>query len=642
MSVLLLLSLGSTHAETYYVNQANSSASDANSGLADKPFKTISAAATVANPGDKVLVCPGIYRERVTPARGGKPGAPVVYQSEPEHAAIVRGSEPWMPVWRKHEGGKGVYFTVIPDEKTFPGPNPFRIRLNVDNADKNLPLRPGEPGKLLPYSLGQIYADGIPLVQAQKKDEVSRVAGSWIVTEDEKEIMVHFPDDKTPEECQIEITVRDRLFAPLRRGLGFIEVRGFVFEHCSNQGPFPQRGAVSVRSGKNWRIENNIIRFAQTIGLDCGSEHWNGKAIPDAVTEDQRLITGGQHLIFNNRITDNGLCGLAGWNHKGTKIIGNVFERNNRFSLSSAECSWEEWAAIKMHESDALVEGNLVRNNYCHGIWLDNGYNKARITRNLITNNQGAGVFIELGAGRCLIDNNIISDTTPLNTFYNGVGIYAHDASGLTVAHNLLLNNSSAAVRMTRVTKRQISGRDTEASDEIIVNNIISGNRTGVELPFPSEVSRNCRSDWNVFFNHRDIFRFVYCLGQPGKENIETQIKEKAGAALGEDFAAWQKNGMASQKLWRAVTGWSRNSLVMENKDLKCKLKIFENTITVTVNNDKLLQMNCPPVESVKEDFTGTPLIPEHVIPGPFQKLKPGQNYYMLFPVMSNKTGSLK
>jgi len=632
ISVLLLLSAVNIQAGTFYVDQANLSAADGNSGSADKPFKTISAAAAVAAPGDRVLVRAGIYRERVTPARGGKPGAPVVYQAEPEHGAIVRGSEPWAPVWRKHEESKGVYSAVIPDEKTFPGANPFRIRLNVDSSDRNLPLRPGAAGKLLPYSLGQIFADDILLVQSQKEDEVNRVAGTWTVTGDGNEIMVHFPGDKTPETCSLEITVRDRLFAPIRRGLGFIEVRGFVFERCSNQGPFPQRGAVSVRSGYNWRIENNIIRFAQTIGLDCGSEHWNGKSIPDAVPEDQRLIIGGQHQILNNKITDNGLCGLAGWNHKGTKITGNVLERNNRFSLGGAECSWEEWGAIKLHASDALVEGNLVRNNYGHGIWFDNGYNGARITRNIITNNKGAGIFMELGTGQCLIDNNIIADTAPLNTFYNGLGIYAHDASGLVVAHNLFLNNTSAAVRMTRVTNRKVGDKTNEASDEIIVNNIISGSRSAVELPFPSVVSRNCMSDWNVFFNQGDIFRFVYCFGQPAKENIEKQIKEKAGAVLEEDFAVWRKNGMASMKLWGAVTGWSLNSRFMEKKELNCNLKILENTITLTVEGDKLLQMNCPPVEGIKEDFSGKPLTAGQVIPGPFQQLKPGQNYYILFP----------
>ncbi len=43
------------------------------------------------------------------------------------------------------------------------------------------------------------------------------------------------------------------------------------------------------------------------------------------------------------------------------------------------------------------------------GIWLDNGWKDARITRNVFIGNAMASVFLELGDGPCTIDNNIIA-----------------------------------------------------------------------------------------------------------------------------------------------------------------------------------------------------------------------------------------
>lgn len=631
-ALALLLAGGPLRAETYYVNQASPAAADANPGTADKPFQSISAAAAIAGPGDTVRVAPGIYRERVAPAKGGKKGRPVIYQAEPAHGAVVCGSDPWQPRLTADPVIQGLYSTALPDDKVFAGDNPFRTCLNVDSGDAKRSPRPGKPGKLLPYSLGQIFADGNLLVQSQSVAEVKRVPGTWMVSEDGQNLLIHCPDGKNLADCKLEMTVRDRLFAPHRRGFGFVEVRGFIFERCSNQGPFPQRGAVSVRSGYCWTIENNIIRFAQTIGVDCGSEGWDAESIPDTAPEDQRFMLSSAHLIRNNLITDNGLCGLAGWNHSGTKIIGNVLERNNRLSLSYAECSWEEWAAIKMHGSDVLVEGNLIRNNSGPGIWFDNGYNGARITRNVIAGNQGTGVFIELGAGHCLIDNNVITNTSVMSDFYDGTGIYTHDASGITIAHNLLANNASAAIRMTKISARKFADLPAEASDETIVNNIFSGNHLTVELPYPNKFSRNCRDDWNLL-NNNGPFKFIYCLGQPKKDDIETQLRSKCGDKLPKDIVTWSQTGRVSLDLWRTTTGWGMNSKVVEGKGLGCNFKLWENTLTLMVRDAKLMTMNCPRVDGIDADFTGKPLTQDHVMPGPFQDLQAGANYYVLFPV---------
>ena len=55
---------------TYYVDGSSPDADDNGPGTSDKPFKTISKAAAVLQPGERVVIAAGTYRECVRPARG--------------------------------------------------------------------------------------------------------------------------------------------------------------------------------------------------------------------------------------------------------------------------------------------------------------------------------------------------------------------------------------------------------------------------------------------------------------------------------------------------------------------------------------------------------------------------------------------
>ena len=78
-------------ATEYHVSVAGR---DANEGSAAKPFKTISAAALQAQPGDMITVHEGIYRERINPPRGGESDSKrIVYQAAPGEKVEIKGSE---------------------------------------------------------------------------------------------------------------------------------------------------------------------------------------------------------------------------------------------------------------------------------------------------------------------------------------------------------------------------------------------------------------------------------------------------------------------------------------------------------------------------------------------------------------------
>lgn len=64
---------------------------DLNAGTLSRPFRTIGAAYRRANPGDTVLVEPGIYTEpdELTLDRSGTADAPIVIQSRVKHRAVI-------------------------------------------------------------------------------------------------------------------------------------------------------------------------------------------------------------------------------------------------------------------------------------------------------------------------------------------------------------------------------------------------------------------------------------------------------------------------------------------------------------------------------------------------------------------------
>ncbi|MHC4498334.1 MAG: DUF1565 domain-containing protein, partial [Planctomycetota bacterium] len=99
--VLALVMTVGVSAEEYHVSVRGD---DQNKGSSSKPFRTISAAARVAQPGDTITVHGGTYRERVTPPRGGESDAKrIVYRAAEGEKVIIKGSEV-IDGWQKVQG----------------------------------------------------------------------------------------------------------------------------------------------------------------------------------------------------------------------------------------------------------------------------------------------------------------------------------------------------------------------------------------------------------------------------------------------------------------------------------------------------------------------------------------------------------
>lgn len=76
---------------------------DTNVGTLAAPLQTIQAAATVAQPGDTVMIEGGTYHETVTPANSGTAAAPIIYQAYNNQPVIIDGADP-ITGWSNYQG----------------------------------------------------------------------------------------------------------------------------------------------------------------------------------------------------------------------------------------------------------------------------------------------------------------------------------------------------------------------------------------------------------------------------------------------------------------------------------------------------------------------------------------------------------
>jgi hypothetical protein len=610
---LLLLS-NNLLATTYYVSKKGK---DSNNGTINAPFRSISKAATMAVAGDTVYVFEGVYRERVAPPRGGTAGSPIVYMAEPHKNVFIKGSDIWEPDWRKAE--KNIY-KAVPDQTMFnddayvDDKNPFKVISAATPYGRSGSAEiasgyQGDPN--VAYTCGQVFVDGQLYIQKPYFTELEASPESWFYNKKTAEIYIHFSDD-SPKTHTVEISTRRRIFAPHLRGLAYITVQGFIMEHCGNQYPkdfwkatkpeWQQAGAIGTRSGRYWVIKNNIIRFANGIGIDFGNEG-DSNADLERGGNNGPATNSGHHLIDANYITDNGACGTAAYYPVYITFTNNVVERNNNL-LYSGEKRWES-GGVKMHRPDhAVIANNLVRNNYGErGIWLDQGSGKnTRVHANLIIGNR-YGFDLEIGPAypnNCLFDHNIL--------IHNDFGISIREAGGLLAVHNLIINSSKFALS-NEIDKTRTSDGWSSAHNYFF-NNVFTDQDLQLLV---------CPPDYLKSSDRRFDFNYYYSDQKKG-----FQIKGIGGVT---DFTDWQAKWAAYNQGQYA----DQHSHFIESS---LDYLFNDRDLTLVLYFDqKSYPSSALPVPQVTQDYFGTAISPgsKEVLSGPIQNLQLGSNTVKLW-----------
>jgi len=456
---------GGRFTRTYYVDRSHAKADDAGPGTQEKPFKTINRAAQVLHPGQRVLVAPGVYRERVTPKRGGtSPAKMIRYQASGHGAVVIKGSRVLKTTWKRIGDKSPVWTSPLPAEM-FDGPNPFALPNVTPEQFSHMSWATRWRGKT-PYTLprGLVFQDGKRLAQVAAVKDLAAKAGTYWVGEKGKALQIRPFDDTDPNDAVMEVTTQGMVFAPEQTGLGYIAVAGFTIEHAGNQWPMPQHGALSTTGGHHWLIEHNTVREVNGVGIDIGTQRfWDlPRGMRDRV---------GKHIVRRNAVTDCGVCGIQGLSPTGSLIEDNHALRNAFHDVAG----YYETGGIKTHTNrNVLIRRNVVMDTiHGSGIWMDFANANSRCTQNVVVGNNclNGAIFVEASNVPNMVDHNFIWGN-------RGEGIYEHDSCGQIFVHNFIGRNTGPAIRLRgKATNRRVGGKPIVGGDHTVANNIFFDNK---------------------------------------------------------------------------------------------------------------------------------------------------------------------
>lgn len=472
------------------------SGNDANAGSAEQPFKTISAAAQVAQPGDAITVHEGTYRERVTPPRGGKSDAQrITYQAAQGERAEIKGSETvsgWTPV------KPGVWKVTLPNA-FFGAYNPYQDLLVGDWFD-NRGLHP---------HTGEVYLDGKSLYESDTLEGVldpkpmalsQDAEGStytWYCESGEQNTTLYANfHDRDPNKESVEINVRDACFYPDQPGRNYITVRGFRMSQAATQWAAPtaeQIGLIGTHWSKGWIIENNVISDSKCSGITLGKDRKTGHNVcindpsKDGALHYNDVIVRalaigwskeniGSHIVRNNSIfhcEQTGICGSLG------AAFSQIANNDIHDIWTKRQFRGAEIAGIKIHASiDMRIENNRLHNTG-RGMWMDWMAQGTRISRNLCYDNTTDDLFCEVDHGPYLVDNNIFLSALAVLDMSEG-GAYAH---------NLIAGRVVTRPELSRETPYHqahataLAGlKNIHGGDNRFYNNIFVGAGAGIAL----------------------------------------------------------------------------------------------------------------------------------------------------------------
>lgn len=442
--------------------------SDCGLGNVESPFLTIDKAASVAQPGDSIIVHEGIYREEITHINTGlSESRRISFEAAKDEQVIIKGSEE-ITGWQQIDGS---IWKVEIDNTIFKDFNPFATKLfgdwlAVDN-DK---------------SLGQVYLNDQSLFEVSEYEQladpklVEKTLDHWTnkqVTYDYKDqsiyvwyakvekdittIYVNF-HHYNPNNEVTEINVRKSAFRPFKTHTNYITIRNFEIANVATQWSPPtaaQTGMIDTHWSKGWIIENNILYNAVCSAIAIGKEISTGdnlntyrkdkpgyqyqiETVFKAANSDWNKETIGSHIVRNNVIHDCGQNAVVG--HLGSafsKIYNNhIYNIGNKREFFGYEI-----AGIKLH---AAID-TQVYNNYVHncslGMWFDWQTQGTRISKNIFNDNT-RDLFVEVSSGPYIVDNNILTADYALDNHAQG-GAYVNNIINGEIVHRLMLDRAT-------------------------------------------------------------------------------------------------------------------------------------------------------------------------------------------------------
>ena len=492
------------------------------------PYKTISQAAAVAQPGDEILVAPGVYREEVSPRWAGKKGQNIVYRSAVPRGAVITGAEP-AKGWQPYQ--EDTWLLTVPNS-FFGAYNPYTTLVWGDWLNQGIPCHTGEVflGDKSLYECDSLEKVLHPVPNDESWD-VEFTTHTWYTaqSEDGENTLIYANfQGKDPNKENVEITVRPHCFYPAQEHVDYITLTGFVVTKAATQWAPPtalQDGMIGPHWSKGWLIENCEVSHSKCSGISLGKylqqgndNKWSHYKYKDG-TQTQRdcaliaQIDGwskeaiGSHTVRGCDIHDCGQTGIVGNLGCVFSVIehNHIHHINNKRNLAGAEIG-----GIKFHAAiDVIIRGNHF--HHCtRGIWLDWQTQGTRVSGNLFHDNcmardyllqrknmgglgLGEDLFIEIAHGPCLVDNNILLSERAVKLPTQGVAFVHNLIAGSITAVGRGVKNGSDKYDSTRYTPIHLPHR-TEITGfmSILHGDVRFYNNVFVQQPVREKLAEIC------------------------------------------------------------------------------------------------------------------------------------------------------
>ena len=518
--ILLIFNL---FGKDYYVAQKHPKADDKNPGTIELPFKTINAALKYLNPGDRVYIREGVYREEIVLTgidwnfggkiykkfkSGNSYSEMISFIGYPNEEVVIKGSD-IVTGWKKYKDN--IYFVD------------WEYNTQMVFCDGKI-LRQIS-GEMVDYvqkekrwlgKFGESLEDLTPISFYEIRDRNNRLiikvecAGSFYYDTKNKKLYIWLRDNSDPNQHTIEVAIRPFLFYVINN-VNYIKISNLKMTH-SNTTSYINWPAVSIQ-GSYCIIDNLTIEWCDYIGIG---------------------ISGYCNSVINSKFNWCGNSGMGGtgWGHR---VINCEFKYNN----------WRQWdrswhaGGLKIipYAHDWIISDCEVAFNNGEGIWFDGWMSNVTIQNNKSHHNAHNGIFYEIG-NRGVIKNNICYENS-------GRGIYLQNSSDTLIAHNLCFKNGMSGIALEGSSRKGgIYGRE---QDEVLFvkNNVIWGNilidncypgiapkgwegRPELILPDKRETNFNNFSDYNIFVR-RDGRNIIFWLGWGAESFNFEDWKTKTG-----------------------------------------------------------------------------------------------------------------
>lgn len=487
-----------------WVDTAHGSASDTNAGTQQAPLKTIQEAVDrtdilrKAGSAARIIVVPGVYRERIHLRWIGENPPPLTIEAAPGGTVRVTGTDVWAG-WTP--SGDGIY--------SAPWPFNWGATSGVEEIVGRREVA---------------FHNGNRLQQVLSFSALQ--TGTFFVDEQADRVHVSIGGSAP---ATVEIGVRERVM--LADGAQNVSVRGLEFSGAPSPFDTP---AVRITNVSNFTFIDNTIRNNSWVGMS--------------------IATSNGVVLRGNRMNENGGGGLGVYKVPSLQLLQNETSSNNWRGVRGGFIGWSIAGVKAVGSHGLLVDGHRSIGNQTRGFWVDHDIANFTVSNSTFCDNLTDGLFIEAAQGP-----STVADTTLCNNGKHGLLI--SNGRTVTVTGSNLCGNGKSALRLEtdRPEGRTIntaSGSITlSGADHLtFTGNVLGGSPRLFDSNLPSShwasLVDTIQSDMNVFSTGTTTF--YYEQGERTLADWQATSGQDGSSSLASG-GCWPRTESLDKPPWRTT-----------------------------------------------------------------------------------------